>query len=834
MAKKIVGNTFGMVPERLSEASPSRPACAECGLYQNCASPFTTPYVPNNWTGKYLLVTETSHDGDDEARRSGLPLSQRERTELKKILQDVEIERNDLAFVPVLRCRPSLTGSKKAKMHDIRACRPFVLRTIAELNPEVVVACGKTPVKSLLNSGQTVSIMQWRGRPVAIPVAPEVPVLLDHAHVTTEIAGLLVDPHVQNRMREDFHRLTTKELKYPAKSIPNKSKEIGFDTEYTGETIHILGVADSQKAITVTPKHITQLVLLLRDAILVGHNLPVDIEALLRLKPKGLTNAMEQWLQGKRQRDTLLEARLSDENRGKHGYKLESLLLSYYNVKDWKAPTEALGPDSSVWPVHLRNERCRLDAWATLKLHEALKPYVEGPSELSHAIALSLRRMYWAGVYIDSERFTAMKKFVDKECASSLKVVLKFAHKFGLENFRATNDNDVREYVYGNSGVGLDVESTTKGGLPSVSAKVLKEYKDEKAIQALLTFSKFDKLQSTYVDSLATRFIPVKRGPTNCVWMPVSINPLAAKTGRRSSEAPNFQNWPVQIRKIIRSRFKDGLIIDSDYSKLEPILCGYVANEPKLTDYFVKYPNGYIKIGEDFFKKTVEKNTKEYTMMKSCVLALIYKQMKWSLAETLWVQHDVRLANNYDDHVDKAGQLLESFLDMFPGVRRYHKAQEEAVLTSGKVFNALGQCRRLPLPPEPPRSEKGAYRVWMRYKAHVINQAVNMPVQSLASYVTGCGLIDLERALLRQYKLTYVDYQTMLMEKYWPSMPLLCIEVHDDLVLDSPKQCFKKTKEIIHEIMTKPPSLVKVLPDLFDNVTLTVDTNAGPTWGLKS
>ena len=614
-----------------------------------------------------------------------------------------------------------------------------------------------------------------------------------------------------------------------------KEEEIGFDTEYGPTEVYTLGVSDSKRGIALAANGITASACkMLARSKVVGHNICVDIEAIMRLrksgKVKGLDKALEQWLQGRKQRDTLLEAKLADENRGKNGYKLESLAVSLFNVKDWKGPTEALGVDSGKWPPILRDERCRLDAWATLKIHHALVDELEGPSRLSHEIAMSLRRMYFTGVCISEKTFKAMRKTIHADREKYLKGFLQFAGKMGLKDFRPTNDTDIREYVYGQNGVGLEVESFTKGGLPSVSVKHLKEYINEKPIEALISFSKADKLQSTYCDSLAAKFQPLAGG----LWLPVAINPLAAKTGRRSSNAPNFQNWPVSVRKIIVSRFKGGVIADNDYSKLEPILGGWVTNEPRLTEYFVKYPNGYIKIGTDFFGKTVEKNTKEYTSMKACVLAVLYNKKKWSLADDLW-SNKVKLDQDYEKHIEEAGRLLEKFLDMFPNVRNYHQQQEEEVLSTGKIYNALGQCRRLPLPDEPPRSEKGVYRAWMKHKSHVINQAINYPIQSLAAYVTGCALIDLERAFLSQWKYTYLQFQTALMEKKWPNMPLLCIEVHDDLVQDIPKELVKKTGEITHDVMSKPPSLVEVLPELWDsNVKLSVDTNVAPCWGMKS
>ena len=64
---------------------------------------------------------------------------------------------------------------------------------------------------------------------------------------------------------------------------------------------------------------------LLDGKVFIGHQPAVDLEALLK---KGVKlKSMELWLQGKKQRDTILEAKLADENRGKDGYRLENLLL---------------------------------------------------------------------------------------------------------------------------------------------------------------------------------------------------------------------------------------------------------------------------------------------------------------------------------------------------------------------------------------------------------------------------------------------------------------------------------------------------------------------------
>lgn len=54
-------------------------------------------------------------------------------------------------------------------------------------------------------------------------------------------------------------------------------------------------------------------------------------------------------------------------------------------------------------------------------------------------------------------------------------------------------------------------------------------------------------------------------------------------TGRLSSRNPNFQNMPrgntFEIRKVVESRFKDGKIIEGDYSQLEFRVAGFLAHD---------------------------------------------------------------------------------------------------------------------------------------------------------------------------------------------------------------------------------------------------------------
>jgi hypothetical protein len=97
--------------------------------------------------------------------------------------------------------------------------------------------------------------------------------------------------------------------------------------------------------------------------VLVGHSVGGDLDHLVKL---GL--AKNEWLAGFNIRDSLLLARMFDENRGKGGYGLEALLISEFNFAPWKGETEKLikaTGNAADWTPEQRIARCRLDAWAT-------------------------------------------------------------------------------------------------------------------------------------------------------------------------------------------------------------------------------------------------------------------------------------------------------------------------------------------------------------------------------------------------------------------------------------------------------------------------------------
>jgi uracil-DNA glycosylase family 4 len=281
--------------EKLSLASEENVSCIKCGLFDGgCRSPFIQPYIPDNYTHKFLLIGDNS----TEYERTGSPFKSLGGKQLQQILQKAGIKCEEVAFMPVLRCRTV----KAAKMAQIRACAPFVFRSVEQLHPKFVVAMGPNAGKSLCNKGTPGKLPRQRGRKLASASVTQ-PFTYFR---TSSIAQLGTSPNEAARFKEDLERFNRPKLAFPKNAVPTTKKGyIGFDTEYTPQAVLCGAISDGDRAITVDVKNLGRLSPLLSQATIIGHNLPVDLDALLKAKVSGLTLAMEAWLRGNKQRDTL-------------------------------------------------------------------------------------------------------------------------------------------------------------------------------------------------------------------------------------------------------------------------------------------------------------------------------------------------------------------------------------------------------------------------------------------------------------------------------------------------------------------------------------------------
>lgn len=120
------------------------PKCGACGLYRTCSSPKMRVYGK----GKLgvLVVGEAPGQTEDE---EGRPFIGRAGQYLREILDEIDISLDRDAWTTnALICRPPNNATPDAK--QISYCRPNLLNTLRDLQPNVVLLLGRSAVASFM------------------------------------------------------------------------------------------------------------------------------------------------------------------------------------------------------------------------------------------------------------------------------------------------------------------------------------------------------------------------------------------------------------------------------------------------------------------------------------------------------------------------------------------------------------------------------------------------------------------------------------------------------------------------------------------------------------
>ena len=735
-----------------------------------------------------------------------------------------------MAVVYAVRCRPR-NGSVPS-MRELRACRPFLLRTISLLAPRIVVGVGGTAYKTISNRGSG-SVTKNRGRILDIPGLAVPPTTFITYEPEAVISGAT---HLKDRIVADLRRASLGLRTPPEKAlVPSGApKTLAVDTEYSPEGVLLtVGLAAASEAGSVEEVETgwpTVRAALDNRPVLVGHSLAGDLSMLA----KAGIPLDETWVRGERVLDSLLLARMADEND--LSYELENLLLSFQNTPPWKHHTTAISKtDATLWPVDLRMERCRLDAWASLCVARHFYPKLRHQAKLvtyTHRTAAVLERLSLFGAAVDLEGFEVLATELAREREQPRDMLVRLAGQLGIEGFSPTNDNHIRELLYDKLGLAV-LGRTAKRKEPSVDKITIAQIPPNNetsrlALENLLAFNSADKLFSTNVTGLREHISRLESGDGMSLgWLPFHINPLGARTGRRSSNSPNSQNWSKRIRRIITSRFAGGSIGAADYKRLEVVLLAWLAGDEKLLRYFTK-GRGYVDVAKELFGTDVEEGTDLYKAVKIVVLGVHYNLQTPHMARNLWLA-GIKLGIDSGSHEEETDRLRKTYLRKFPGVQRYRSAREEEWSRKGYVTSLTGRVRHLPVPA---RGERG----W----GHALNQAINFPVQSLASEVTASAMLDVEEELLRAHGLSYSQWLTYLAEtanniltgtaKRDIFMPISGIfnEVHDEVTVDLHPDHLVRDTELVVETMRAVPSLRALVPTF--TCPLDVDLKVTPRW----
>ena len=131
------------------------PDCARCKLHAQGRTQVV--FGVGNPDADLMFVGEAP-GADEDAQ--GIPFVGRAGQLLTKMIEAINLRRDDVYIANVIKCRPP--GNRNPEPDEIARCEPFLFQQIDAIRPKVIVALGSFAAKTLLRSDESISRLRGR------------------------------------------------------------------------------------------------------------------------------------------------------------------------------------------------------------------------------------------------------------------------------------------------------------------------------------------------------------------------------------------------------------------------------------------------------------------------------------------------------------------------------------------------------------------------------------------------------------------------------------------------------------------------------------------------
>jgi DNA polymerase-1 len=425
--------------------------------------------------------------------------------------------------------------------------------------------------------------------------------------------------------------------------------------------------------------------------------------------------------------------------------------------------------------------RVGLDALAALAVREPLQKALaeSGLDRLFRDIEMPLipvlAEMEAAGVAIDRAALAVLDVEFGAEMARlETEIYADVGHEFNLGSPKQLEQILFYE-------LNLPKGKRTKTGY-STDASVLEELKPaHPMIGKLLDWRLYSKLRSTYIEALPA-LVSERDGRLH-----TTFHQAVAATGRLSSSDPNLQNIPIRsdLGRRIRRAFVAGspklTLVAADYSQIELRILAHVSGDEHLRDAFAR--------GADIHRETAARvlhkdpadvTHDERSMAKMVNFGLAYGMSDFGLSSRAGISRA------------EAKAFIDNYFATYSGISYYMIHIKELARQQGYVTTLLGRRRSIPELRIPALRSAGE------------RMAINMPIQGTAADIIKIAMIRLPE------RLRSAGLKARLL-----------LQVHDDLVLEVPREEVDAVVPILRDTMESAMKL---------DVPLTVDVKVGDNW----
>lgn len=472
-------------------------------------------------------------------------------------------------------------------------------------------------------------------------------------------------------------------------------------------------------------------------------------------------------------------------------HKREDLVRSYLGTV--AGPSRPDAEEPSLFGLDDEHDEHEVMEEALLQLSLVLPVADKVKSELEKSPALKrlyynmeeplvrvLSRMELAGVKVDMTSLYEFAVSLRTQMEEREKLIREIA---GDPDLNVSSPKQVGELIFEKLGLDPKAKKPKKGNWPT-DEQTLQELSDRSpVIEAILDYRGLRKLLSTYIEPFGS-FVSKVDGRVH-----TTFNQALTSTGRLSSSNPNLQNIPIrteqgrEIRRAFVPGSKDNVLVSADYSQIELRLMAHFSGDEHLVRAF--------RSGQDVHRATASKifgvsigevTDQQRRVAKTVNFGIMYGISAFGLAQRLHCSRS------------EAKQIIEDYFGSFPSVRQFIASAVDKARNDAYVETLFGRRRYIP----EIKSANAALRAFAE------RNAVNAPIQGTAADIIKLAMIAVDRRI-REDGLG----------------ARMVLQIHDELLLDVPKEETEAVERILKEEMEGVVEL---------SVPLTIECNHGENW----
>jgi uracil-DNA glycosylase family 4 len=404
----------------------------------------------------------------------------------------------------------------------------------------------------------------------------------------------------------------------------------------------------------------------------------------------------------------------------------------------------------------IATDRAALDPQRGLK--RELESYSMTKLYYEHVLPVHpiLRKMTKLGVKLHEERAAGWALMLAQE-ADKMEVSLK--EKLGEPYLNLDSPQQLMKVLYEKLKLPVQYVMDKKRGMrPTANADALEALAElapeNKVLQTLVTIRHFRKLKSTYIE-------PAFASGDGRIHPSFGVSKAA--TGRFNSWRPNAQNVPEEVRDIWIPDSEEHVLMSVDWSQIEWRLAMVMSGDPVGLALLASGVDNHRAVASETLGKRLEDVTdEERYASKFIVYGLGYGRGAASISE------------GHNLPMDFVQQFIARFLSRFAVFTKWRERNVDFVKKNHFLANPFMRRR------------------W--WYTHQVTEVYNFPQQSTAADMMYEALIELERQI--------------------PSQSTLRLTVHDEAVLNVPKDIVRETWTCVRDVMQmKWPQIVEASAD---------------------